>query len=102
MTNQFNNPKTHIDEEKGLKIPDEIAQTDEQVIFRTPRATIQSHSFPTDNKPYYGLIDKTHFGSADSFRDPKNAKLAPNKVSIKIAGEEPEIYIVENIPISED
>jgi len=87
--------ETYIGDE-GLWIPPELRESSEQVVFRTPRGTIQH--FQTnggDLGAYYGLIDESHFGDPNTFRDPKNPELAPDRVSIKPQGEEPVTLVVK-------
>ena len=81
--------ETHLGE-LGLWIPPELRDFEAQVVFRTPRATIQH--FESDGghlDPYYGLIDESHFGDPEDMMDPRNPYLAPNRVSIKPQGEDP-------------
>jgi hypothetical protein len=75
--------QTHVDED-GLFIPPALREFKQQVVFRTPRSTIQ-HFGQSPLDAYYGLIDESHFG--DGVRDSKNPHLAPNQVSIKLQGE---------------
>lgn len=78
----------------GLRIPPELREFTHQVVFRTPRVTIQHFgSDPLD--PYYGMIEAGDFGDPDEFRDPRNPELAPDRVSIKPEGEEPVVLEVE-------
>lgn len=86
--------RTHVNRENGLWIPPQF-RDEGQVIIRTPRATIQHHG---DLGSYYGMIDESHFGSPDEFRDAKNEHLAPDQVSIKNAGEDAETFNVEIHP----
>lgn len=81
---------THIDDGSGLWIPPELREFTGQVVFRTPRATIQH--FERDGgqlDPYYSMIDETHFGDPEAMLDPKNPELAPDRVRIKPQGEDP-------------
>lgn len=90
---------THLDEADGLWIPPEFRKFTAQIIFRTPRATIQH--FERDGgslDPYYGMIDETHFEDPSDMRDPKNPELAPNRVSLKPQGEDPVVLDVELEP----
>ena len=84
----------HVDADHGLWLPPEIRTYDKQIVFRTPRTTIQ-HFGSDDLDPYYGLIDEDSFGDPGDFRDPKNPELAPNRVSIKPQGEEAIVFEVE-------
>ncbi|MFC7204740.1 hypothetical protein ACFQJC_14565 [Haloferax namakaokahaiae] len=84
----------HIDPKRGLWIPVSLREFDKQVVFRTPRATIQ-HFGKQPLEGYYGMIDASHFGAAEEIDDPKNSHLAPNRVSIKHAGKEPVEFDVE-------
>jgi ribosomal protein S27AE len=78
---------THLGE-SGLWIPPELREFQGQIVFRTPRSTIQHfQSGGGQMDGYYGLIDESHFGAPDEFRDPNNPDLAPDRVSIKPQGE---------------
>lgn len=50
--------------EDGVVIPEELRETDGQVIIRTPRATVQHYSLPKLG-PTYAIVDQSHFGDAD-------------------------------------
>jgi hypothetical protein len=80
--------ETHIDPDRGLWIPTDLREFDRQIVFRTPCATIQ-HFGSTSLDGYYGAIDASHFGDPDDIMDPRNPSLAPDRVSIKPAGEDP-------------
>jgi hypothetical protein len=84
---------THLDED-GLWIPPEFRDYTGQIVFRTPRATIQ-HFGSSSLDPYYGMIDKSHFGDPEQMRDPRNPELAPNSVKIKPQGEDAVVLDVE-------
>ncbi|QHS17219.1 hypothetical protein GWK26_08730 [haloarchaeon 3A1-DGR] len=86
----------HVDDDLGLWIPPEFREFDSQVVFRTPRATIQHFgSQPLD--AFYGLIDESHFGDLGDINHPKNPELAPNSASIKLQGEDAVVFEVENV-----
>ena len=72
--------------ENGLWVP-----------FRTPRATLQ-HFGSSPLEPYYGMIDASHFGTEEELSSMQNPELAPNEVSIKHQGEDPDIFPVETDP----
>jgi len=78
----------HIDSEDGLWLPAEFRTFTGQIVFRTPRSTIQHRNNTGELDPYYGLIDETHFGPEDEIHQPSNPKLAPNQITIKQEGEE--------------
>lgn len=83
----------------GLWIPKELREFTAQVVFRTPKATIQHfESGGGCLDPYYGMVDQTHFGDPAEMRDPKNEELAPDQVSIKQQGEEPVLLVVDLDP----
>lgn len=89
---------THIGE-SGLWIPPQLREFTGQVVFRTPRGTIQHYqSGGGELEPYYGMIDESAFGPAEEFRDAGNPKLAPDNVSIKHQGEEPIVLTVVTDP----
>lgn len=86
---------THIGTD-GLWIPPEFREFTAQIVFRTPRATIQHFQRGGGQMDgYYGSIDESHFGDPEEMLDPRNAHLAPNKVSIKPQGEEATILVVD-------
>ena len=86
---------THVDGD-GLRIPPEMREFTAQIVFRTPRATIQHfQSGGGETDPYYPLIDETHFGSLEELENAQNPDLAPNRVSIKPQGEEPRVFEVD-------
>ena len=89
-------PALHVDPDHGLWIPPEIREFEKQIVFRTPRATIQ-HFGSGKLDPYYGMIDEDSFGDAEELSDPKNPELAPNQVSIKPQGEDATVYDVEEL-----
>ncbi|MDG5775940.1 ASCH domain-containing protein [Haloarculaceae archaeon H-GB2-1] len=89
--------ETHIDDRDGLFVPSDLREFDQQVVFRTPRATIQHFgSQPLD--AYYGMIDASHFGDPDQMRSAKNPDLAPDVLTIKRQGEEPVRFTVDTDP----
>ena len=89
MSSDGTERSTYLDD-SGLWIPPEFREFTAQVVFRTPRATIQHfQSGGGELDPFYGLIDESHFGDTDDLLDPRNPDLAPNKVSIKPQGEDP-------------
>ena len=93
---EADNQELHLSYERGLWIPPELREFTAQVVFRTPRSTIQHfESAPGHLDAYYGMIDETHFGDIKEFRDPQNPELAPNRVSIKHQGEEPQVFEVD-------
>lgn len=83
--------------ESGLWIPPELRAFEGQVVFRTPRMTVQHYSSGT-LEPYYAMIDASHFGSEEELDDPANPELVPNHASIKPAGEAVETFPVETDP----
>jgi len=83
--------------ENGLWIPPEIRGFEKQVVFRTPRATIQ-HFGSGDLEPYYGMIDATHFGQEDEMDSLQNPELLPNTVSIKEQGQPAKTFPVNTDP----
>lgn len=84
----------HIDDECGLWIPTEYREFENQVVFRTPKGTIQ-HFSPDSLGGYYGMITESAFGPEEDLRDPRNPELCPNQVSIKPAGEDAVVFEVE-------
>ena len=88
--------ETHIGE-SGLFVPQDLREFQGQIVFRTPRSTIQ-HFGSTDLDAYYGMIQAGDFGKPDQFRDPKNPNLAPDRLTIKPQGEEPVEFVVETDP----
>lgn len=87
----------HLDD-RGLWIPPHLREFTSQIVFRTPRATIQHfESGGGELDPYYGMIDESHFGDPDEMMDPKNPELAPNRVSIKPQGEEAVVYEIRTV-----
>lgn len=86
-------PTPHLDADDGLWIPPRFRQFTGQIVFRTPRATIQH--FGDDLGPYYGLIDESHFGPQDDIVDPKNPDLAPDQVRIAPQGEPGETFTLD-------
>lgn len=78
--------ETHVDDERGLFVPEDLRAFDGQIVFRTPRATIQ-HFGSQPLEGYYGMIRADQFGDIDEMRDPKNPDLAPDRVRIKPQGE---------------
>lgn len=89
--------ETHLGSD-GLWIPVDLREFTAQVVFRTPRATIQHfQSGGGELEGYYGLIDESHFGDPAEMRDPKNPDLAPDSVSIKPQGEDLVTFVVEGV-----
>ncbi|WP_066418843.1 hypothetical protein [Halorubrum aethiopicum] len=86
----------HLDADRGLWIPPAVREFEQQIVFRTPKGTIQ-HFGSTPLDPYYGLIDADSFGDPDELHDPKNPDLAPNRVSIKPQGEEALVFEVDHV-----
>ncbi|WP_134672613.1 hypothetical protein [Halorussus marinus] len=90
------NRELHVGE-SGLWIPPELREFNSQIVIRTPRSTLQHFGTgPLD--PYYGIIDESHFGSADSLEDARNPSLAPDRVSIKPQGEPTYEFEVDTDP----
>ncbi|MCG1008076.1 hypothetical protein [Halorubrum lacusprofundi] len=84
----------HVDADRGLWLPPELRDFEKQIVFRTPRATLQHFgSGPLD--PYYGMITEDSFGDPEEMRDPQNPELAPNRVSIKEQGTDAIVFEVE-------
>lgn len=84
----------------GLWIPSDLREFDRQIVFRTPRASIQhfTNDAPGELDAYYGMIDASNFGDPDDMLHPKNPELAPNRVSIKPEGEPAQVFPVETDP----
>jgi|GEM_PF-483321 len=78
----------------GLWIPPELREFDSQIVFRTPRSTIQ-HFESNPLEGYYGMIDESDFGDVE---DPANPGLEPNQISIKPQGEDAMVFDVETDP----
>lgn len=80
--------ETHVDPERGLFIPPALREFDRQIVLRTPRGTIQHFQSGGGRLDgYYGLIGAKDFGAPEDLRNPKNPRLAPDRVSIKPEGE---------------
>lgn len=93
---EYGDETLHVDDDLGLWVPPRLREFESQVVFRTPRGTVQHFgSQPLD--AYYGLIDKSAFGDADEFRDCRNPELAPDRVSIKPQGEEAQVFEVDDV-----
>lgn len=91
--------ETHLDDDSGLWIPSPLRSFTAQVVFRTPRATIQHfQSDGGDLGPYYGMIDETHFGDPEDLYHCRNPELSPDQVSIKPQGEPAVIMPVATDP----
>ncbi|WP_284010331.1 hypothetical protein [Haloarcula pelagica] len=88
--------ETHIGE-SGLFVPSDLREFEGQVVFRTPRSTIQ-HFGSTDLDAYYGMVEPGDFGDPDQFRDAQNPGLAPDRLTIKPRGEDPVEFVVETDP----
>lgn len=86
----------HIDADRGLWIPAEVRDFEKQIVFRTPRSTLQ-HFGSTPLDPYYGMIDERSFGDPEDMRDAKNPELAPNQVSIKEQGDDAIVFEVKRV-----
>lgn len=71
----------------GLRLPKYLREFEGQVVFRTPRGTVQ-HFGSTPLDGYYGMVRPRDFGTAEEFRDAQNPSLAPDRVSIKKQGED--------------
>lgn len=84
--------ETHLSEDRGLWIPPELREFTGQIVFRTPRSTIQH--FGSDLDAYYGMIDESHFGALPKIASPQNPELAPDRVSIMPQGEDAQIFEV--------
>ena len=84
----------HVSDGYGLWLPPELRDFDQQIVFRTPKETIQ-HFGPSPLDPHYGMIDERSFGKVGKMTDPKNPELAPNQVSIKKQGEDAVVFEVE-------
>ena len=87
-------PTPHLDPDDGLWIPPRFREFGQGVVFRTPSGTVQ-HFGDGPLDPYYGLVTERDFAQPDEFRQCQNPTLAPNKVSIKPYGEEPEVFELE-------
>lgn len=87
------NGTTHVDDD-GLRIPPEVRDFERQIVIRTPASTIQ-HFGSDSMQPYYPMVSTDDFGDADSFRNPRNPDLAPDRVSIKREGEDAVVYTVD-------
>lgn len=96
MTETETDETLHVDGDFGLWVPPQFREFEKQVVFRTPKGTIQHFgSEPLD--PYYALIDASAFGEADELRDCRNPELAPDRVSIKPQGEDPQVFEVDDV-----
>lgn len=71
------------DDDGHFDLPDRYAEA-RQMVIRTPAITA--------NMPSCGMIEEFWFDP----RPDRNPELAPDKVSLKIYGEDPEIYRIEN------
>jgi hypothetical protein len=80
--------------ESGLYIPTGLREFDRQIVFRTPRATIQ-HFGSQSLDARYGMIDASHFGDKEEIGDPKNPELAPHRVTIKPERRDTQTFVVE-------
>jgi hypothetical protein len=89
-------PTLHVDLDHGLWIPPAVREFEKQIVFRTPRATLQ-HFGADDLDPYYAMIGRDSFGDPEEMYDPQNPELAPNQVSIKPQGEDPIVYEVAEV-----
>jgi len=91
----------HVSEDLGLWIPPEFREFEQQLVIRTPRATIQ-HFGSTPMDAYYGMVDASHFGEVptrlDTVGNPnQNPHLRPNRVSLKPQGEEATVFEVDGL-----
>jgi len=84
----------HVDTDLGLWLPPEVRDFEKQIVFRTPRSTLQ-HFGSSDLDPYYGMIGEDSFGDAEEMDSPQNPELAPNCVSIKPQGDDAIVFEVE-------
>ncbi|WP_018259309.1 nucleoside triphosphate pyrophosphohydrolase family protein [Halomicrobium katesii] len=89
--------ETHVDDERGLFIPEDLREFDAQIVFRTPWSTIQ-HFGSRPLEAYYGMIRADQFGDPDEMRDAKNPDLAPQRVKIKPQGADPVTLTVDVDP----
>ncbi|WP_058365220.1 hypothetical protein [Haloparvum sedimenti] len=77
----------------GLHLPDRYAEHEGGLVVRTPRSTID-HRSRSAGSACYGLVGPTDFRHAEDLIDPRNPKLAPDRVSLKRYGEEAETFRV--------
>lgn len=96
MSVQDEETTLHVDADHGLWIPPEVREFEQQIVFRTPRSTLQ-HFGSGDLDPYYGMIDERSFGDAEEMDSPQNPELAPNRVLIKPQGDDAIVFEVECI-----
>lgn len=89
MTDNTTIRQTYVDDD-GLWIPPALREFTTQVVFRTPRATIQYYEPGTGELDRWcSLIDESHFGDVADLNEPLNPGLAPNVVRIERQGERP-------------
>lgn len=83
---------------EGLWIPPAFRDFETQIVIRTPKVTIQHYGSGDGSVgPFYGMIDATHFGLEPNGDKTKNPELAPDRVSLKLQGEEAEEFGVRVI-----
>lgn len=93
MTEPTRDETLSVSPDMGLWLPEDMRDFDRQIVFRTPRMTTQHYgSDPVGI--HYPLVQPDAFGEPDEMRDARNPELAPNLVSIKKEGEEPEVFEV--------
>lgn len=100
MTEPTRDEVLSVSDDMGLWLPEDMRDFDRQIVFRTPAMTMQ-HYRDDALGIHHPLIRPVSFGDTDDMRDPKNPELAPNRVSIKKEGHEPEIFEVgvkEKVP----
>ena len=85
--------ETYLNRSKGVGIPIDFRAFD-HLVFRTPRATIQ-HFGSGELDRYYGAIGPSHFGDPERMRNPQNPELAPDRMTIKPAGEDATMFVVD-------
>jgi hypothetical protein len=86
--------ETHIDDERGLRIPEELREFDRQIVIRTPSGTIQ-HFGNNPLDAYYGFVRERDFGNEENLYNVGNPELVPNQVLIKPEGEDPTVLEVD-------
>jgi hypothetical protein len=86
--------QTHIDDERGLRIPEELREFDRQIVIRTPSGTIQ-HFGNNPLDAYYSFVRERHFGNEENLYNVGNPELVPNQVLIKPEGEDPTVLEVD-------
>lgn len=82
-----------VSEDLGLWIPEHLREFTAQIVFRTPKTTIQHFESDGGNLgTHYRVITPDQF---DTDPDCRNENLYPDKVSIMPQGEDEEIFTVE-------